>query len=703
MNSNIIEYAGFENLVCPYCHNQLILQKEKLVCNSCKREYPIIEGIPNFCQKDEYWCNVGRETMWKLNARARESGDWLAAAKELIPDYLSHIEPFDRADAQFLLPITSNSSILDAGSMWGGFTIPVAQYCGAIFAVDKTIETLTFLKIRAEQMGLGNIHVVASPLRNLPFSNDYFDMVILNGVLEWVAFNQEVVLEKHWGKKRTDSATYSKNPRQVQIEVLRELRRVIKPGGHLYLAIENRIGYQYLAGYPDDHMNIRFVPFLPRFIANTITKWKLNCEYRTYIYSLPGYRSLLRDSGFQDMEFYGAFPHYIAPSDIIPLTLIKYWKKPILPVNSQLTRYYKKIAAKMFPKGLLKYVSPSFIIIAKKAGGQEQEARIIQLFRKAGLLTDSANIKIVKQGGRPGNYHTANFFIYIAENDLKPAYFCKICRDKRYFDILENEANNLKFIDQFLTDTELNASIPKLLYFGTIEGITMLVTQFIEGEAPDVAVDNITSKNNLKKLDKSIQLGIGFLVKFQKYTRVRDVKAAPYLLSVIEKQKGILKENGKLTKEVDIYIKRLIEEIKTFEELRMPICAVHGDYDLCNLLVDRNKLCIVDFEHFEQEGLPFFDLSNLLFNPILMSHNKLDEGNSLSLFIDKYNIKNYLNKWLEVYAMLSGMPLKVLKILPQIAALEQQTKVYPYYRDPYTYPMYPRKAFNELLSLDIEI
>ena len=701
MNQDRVKDMSFSDLICPYCNGQLFLREEILLCQSCNKGYPIIDGIPNFCQKDEYWCNVSREKMQELNTKARKSGDWLKTAKELIPDYLDAIEPFDRADAQFLWPTTNKSRILDAGSMWGGLTIPVAQHCGEVFALDKTIETLTFLKIRAEQMGLSNIHVVASTLGNLPFPGGYFDMVILSGVLEWVAFEQEVVLEVHWGKRRGDSATYSKNPRQVQVEALREIQRVLKPGGHLHLAIENRVGYQYLAGVPDDHVNIRYVPFLPRFLANAITKWKLNCEYRTYIYSLPGYRSLLKDGGFQNMEFYGVFPHYILPSEIVPVNLVKYWKKIVLPIDSPTAPFYLRTAAKILPGGLVKYFSPSFIAIARTAGGEEQnEARIIQLFRKASLLPDSAPsyIKLVKCKGRPGNYHTANFLVY-DKGEAKPVYFCKICRNNKYPDILEDEANNLRIANKLLGDTELNSSIPRLLYFGTIDNITFLVTQFLEGQPSGFNPGRSLSKNNLRKLDESIQLGIRFLVKFQKYTRVRDVEAAPYLLSVIEKQREILNNQGKLTKEVDSYIEELLEEVKTLRGLSIPICAVQGDYDLGNLLIHKNRVSIVDFEHFETEGLPFFDLANLIFNPIIMSYNNLKMDIPLLSFIDKNNLKGYIHKWLNLYAELSGPPMALLRYFVQIAALEQQTKEYPYYRDPNTYPMYPEKAFNELLSL----
>lgn len=697
--------TNFHDLICPYCHGGLSLQEKTLLCQSCNKEYPIIDGIPNFCQKNEYWCNVSREKMQELNAKARESGDWLKTAKELIPDYLGAIEPFDRADAQFLWPTTGESRILDAGSMWGGLTIPVAQYCGEIFALDKTIETLEFLKIRAGKMGFRNIRVVASTIKNLPFPDDYFDLVILNGVLEWVAFEQDVVLEVHWGKRRSDSAVSSKNPRQLQVEALREIQRVLKPGGHLHLAIENRIDYHYLAGAPDGHVNIKYVPFLPRFMANAITKWKLNCEYRTYIYSLMGYRSLLKDSGFQEVEFYGAFPHYILPSEIIPLNLIKYWKNTILPIERPTVPVYLKMAAKIFPRSLLKYVSPSFIMIAKTKGGEQNETRIVQLFRKVGLLQDSASadIRVVKTKGRHGSYHAANFFIY-DKDELKPAYFCKICRDNKYLDILEDEARNLKIVNKLLEDTELNSSIPKLLYFGTIDNITFLVTQFLEGKPSGFNPSVDLTKDNLKKLDESIQLGIRFLVKFQKYTQIRKVEAAPYLQTAIEKQKEILNSKDKLTEEVNSHIKRLTEEIKRLEGLSIPICAVHGDYDFYyNILFNRNEVNVVDFEHFEPEGLPFLDLATLIVNQILINYETLKIDVPLTSFIDKNNLMAYIHKWLYLYSELSGISIDLLQFLVQIATLEQQTKEYPYYRDPNTYPMYPEKAFTKLLSLKVEL
>jgi SAM-dependent methyltransferase len=703
MKLETIEDLSFADLICPLCHGELFSYENALSCRSCGKEYPVVDGIPSFCQKEEYWCNVRRETMQELNTRARESGDWLKAAWELIPQYVEHIEPFDRADAQYLWPVNGKSRVLDAGSMWGGLSIPVAQHCGEVFAVDKTVETLAFLKIRAEQMGFRNVHTIASPVQRLPFPDGYFDLVILSGVLEWVAFDQDVVLEIHWGKRRQDSAVYSKNPRQVQVEVLRETQRVLKQGGYLYLAIENSIGYPYLAGVPDEHVNIRYVSFLPRFLASIITRWKLNCDYRTYTYSSRGYRSILRDGGFKDIEYYGAFSHYIQPSMIIPAGLIRHWKETALPVSN--ATCYQKLAVKMFPAGLLKYSSPSFVIIARTPGGEEpQEARIVQILRKTGLLAGSepSDIKVVKSGGRAGSYHAANFLIY-DNNDAKPAYFCKVCRNNRYADILENEASNLKTANGLLMNTELSSSIPRLLYSGNIDNISILVTQFIEGAPSKFNPNNGFTTANLKRLDKTIQPAIRFLAKLQRYTQVREVEAALYLLSVIETQRETLQEKGHLTGEVESRIRDLMQAIERLGGLRIPVCAIHGDYDLCNLLLSGDKVSVVDFEHFENEGLPFFDLTNLIFSPIILSHNELKTGDSLSVSIARYNLGSYISRWLALYQRLSGLPSQLLELIGPLGVLEQNTKEYPYYRKPWTYPMWGETMLNELLSQRIEL
>ncbi len=689
-----------DNLVCPKCQSHLIEDDNKLICKSCGQSYPSVKSIVDFREKDAYWCNVSREKMEQLNSLARTSGDWLEAAEKVVPQYANHFKPFYRADCQFLWPTTKDSKILDAGSMWGGITIPAAQFHAEVYAVDQTVETLEFLNIRAEQMGFDNIYTVASGLRKLPFPDDFFDLVVLNGVLEWVAFQQEVVLEKHWkkfgrGLRPEDSVRYTEDPTTMQLQVLQEMQRVLKPGGCLHLAIENRIGYIYLAGWPDDHMNVPFICFMPRFIANAVTKLFLKCPYRTYVYTIPGYKSLLRHSGFGHSEFYGAFSHYIRPLEIVPLDLIRKLKYKIVSTKSGI---HKKLI-RFVPAFLLKWLAPSIIAIAvKDSGPVNNKPRLIQLLEKAGLLTNGfSGTKIVKCNSRLGNGQTVNYMVYEGIAD-KPKYFCKVCRSIKDTDILKTEARNLKTIADKLKGSKLNSNIPKLLYFGTIDNITFMVTEFLDGKTYPAKNVKIKGRFLLRKFDKRVIPAIELLAKFQKLTHIKDVKVDPYLIDVIESQEAKLNDKGQLGEDLQRNINRAIEQIKELGNITIPQCAVHGDYDLCNLLFNNGEIALLDFEHFLTEGLPFFDLANLIFNLLLITYGHTGKNMPLSEINSKYKVNRYIYEWLKLYSELSGTPIAILKLIGPIAALEQRTIEYPHYRDPNTYPMFRKPIFEDLIT-----
>ena len=160
-----------------------------------------------------------------------------------------------------------------------------------------------------------------------------------------------------------------KNPRDVQLLVLRNVVKKLAPGGALWLAIENRWGYHYFLGTPDDHTKIWGTNLFPRFLANAVTKKKTGRDYRAYTHGLGGYRKLLRAAGFADVEFYATVPTYRNPRELLPLdgaTVFDYYCERF-PATS-LARRLKIAAAKAaFRSGLLPRVMPHFGIVARKA------------------------------------------------------------------------------------------------------------------------------------------------------------------------------------------------------------------------------------------------------------------------------------------------------------------------------------------------
>ncbi len=720
-----------KNFCCPECHAGLTEEDNVLFCASCNKRYKIANGIPDFREKDEYWCNVSREKMKELNNLARESKDWLSAAKRILHKYLSNFILFDRADCQFLWPAAEDSKILDAGSMWGGIAIPAAQYHGQVYAIDKTMETLEFLDIRSEQMGFNNIRCAAASVRNLPFPDNFFDVAVLNGVLEWVPLEEDIVLESQWQKTGRglvikNGKKYPKTPGEMQVEALREIRRVLKPGGALYLAIENRVGYIYFAGWPDEHMNIPFICFLPRFLANFITKIFLKTEYRTYLYSIPGCRSLLKKGGFSRTKFYGAFHHYINPTEVIPFELISSLRKRISARGRWQLKMLSRIAASgIIPSSLLKYLSPSIICLALKGQKADHEPRIKQLFRQAGLISGPCpDFEAVKWVSRDGNAWV-NYLVYDGSSKV-PAYFCKICREKKLADLLRAEAENLKMAAGFFEGRDSASKIYPPAYSGQIGGVEFLVTRYFPGIPADKslwsdfkiispkylnikseflgrllhALNKYATSRWLDKISPVMEKSICFLNDFQK-TTIQGRADARYVSGAISGWTGKLKEKDLLDARGLATASEVQEKIGALNGILAPLCMQHGDYDLCNMLSDGGKINVIDFEHSEKTGLPFFDLANLLFNPLLTQWKEIGNGANLKEFAEAHGWSPKIRGWLKYYSEISGVRADILNFLPSLAALEQNCKEYPSSRNAASYPMYGKDSLKQMLEWQI--
>lgn len=710
-----------KSTICPHCHSQLIEENNKLICSQCNKIYPIKCDIPDFRDKDNYWCNVDREKMQHLNRRARETGDWLNSAKEIIPEYSEHFTHFYRADCQFLWPANKDSIILDAGSMWGGLTIPAAQFHRDIYAIDKTIETLEFLKIRAEQMGLKNIHTLAAPVKSLPFADNLFDLVILNGVLEWVGLEEDTILEQHWKGKRTEEQAYFQTPEEMQIDVLKEMRRVLKPNGYLYIAMENRYGIQYFLTYPDDHNNIRFVTFLPRYFANKISKIMKKGEYRTYIYSPVQLVDLLRRSGFNVDLMYGVSPHYIHINKAFPLNLAGHFRDEIR-VDGVIPKILHGIVRAFVPKFIAPHIVPSLAFICRKNSGNGLIPRIMKILEEAKVIEENGRYHFVISNNRFENFNSTNVIMYDGNN---PLYFCKIARDLKNTG-LQIEAENMKLISSKISILKgSNIQIPELIYAGIVDGINISVVTYLNAKNVDLTMhyrmnsrfDRIGITNRflrrnigfieeklfLRKIDDKIGHAIDSLVEFQKITsksRLTVLDIVDNLINMyLEKSTENLSD-----KSIQNFL-ILKEKAKSIPDIKVSTCSVHGDYDFDNILFfSGGGIGLIDFEHFEENGSPFFDLATLIFNPLIVKwKSSYLRRESFDSYLNNFGAKKYIAKWFRFYCDKKDMPYSLIPLIPFIAVIEQNLKTYPPSRDSNTYPMYGENILNEMFLLKINV
>lgn len=247
--------------------------------------------------------------------------------------------------------LNSNAIVLDYGCGWGNIAKFMSRFVKEVYAMDMTYESLLFCKRTAEKSNIKYIHGGDGDF--LPFPENSFDLVFLNGVLEW--------LPDYKLKGRPD---------EVQINFLKNVNKILKPGGQIIIGIENRIGWVYFNGIRDEHTGLLFSTLMPRSLADIYSKYKRNRHYRTYTYSYFGYKKLLKKAGFSNCDISIASPNYREISDIAN-------KKFLSSLGSESEREtpcsFRSKVKKILVRHIPCYFAHSFLIRADKKTGSMLE------------------------------------------------------------------------------------------------------------------------------------------------------------------------------------------------------------------------------------------------------------------------------------------------------------------------------------------
>lgn len=348
---------------CPACGGTVQETGSVYNCVGCEKNYPIIDGVPRFLDRSIYWGELDETEMNNLvDTAARTS--WREAIEYLYqpnPGLHQYIADGGRARWRLVMDIDENSRVLDLGAGYGSLSIPMAKVAGQVVAVDSVPQRNKFLQIRAAQEGLDNVVVVNGDVIRPPLAPGQFDIVILNGMLEWVAVAE------------TEGTPYD-----VQLRFLRKVHSLLREGGKVYIGIENRFGlWAWMGGR--DHSGLKYTSIMPKFVANWVVRAKAKREsfrtdlskdsYRTYIYSSYGFRKLLRKAGFVDIEIYTPYPTYNCVNCFLSIddpTPYRYFIRTQFRAASLKSKLLRSVLLALIPLGVQKVWSSSYGIVGRK-------------------------------------------------------------------------------------------------------------------------------------------------------------------------------------------------------------------------------------------------------------------------------------------------------------------------------------------------
>ena len=249
-----------------------------------------------FDEETGLWCKPGYQSIGysdgddtedRLLSILRQCPD-VSSGSKMLPEHITdwpteyHFSP---ARHNLLRPfsIGSGDSVLELGCGCGAISRYLGETGARVVAVEGSRQRA---RISAERCrDLSNVLIACDNISGFDTS-ERFDIITLIGVLEY--------------------APLFINGSNPQVELLRHARTMLKEYGVVLLAIENQLGLKYLNGRSEDHTGIPFFGVHGLYSDSTpVTCGKNELE------------SILRQAGFEHIDFHYPFPDYKLPNVIL--------------------------------------------------------------------------------------------------------------------------------------------------------------------------------------------------------------------------------------------------------------------------------------------------------------------------------------------------------------------------------------------------
>jgi SAM-dependent methyltransferase len=266
---------------------------------------PATDNVPVFLRFRPIEDEATRQRLDTLNSRALRIG-WRAALEQTLGDdqaLMRYVSDPTRSRFLDLLPLAADRDVLEIGPGLGQFTALLAGKARTVSALEIVEGQARFVAARCAEDGLGNVRVACGGDDcTLPYASAGFDVVILSLVLEWCG-------------GRNESAGHE----AMQMRLLGEIARVLRPGGTAYVSTKNRFALRYLLGGRDEHVyGMRFGNALPRWAMRLALRLRGRSAPQGLLHSHRRLSVMLEAAGLWPLTSYWLTPEMRFPTAFIP-------------------------------------------------------------------------------------------------------------------------------------------------------------------------------------------------------------------------------------------------------------------------------------------------------------------------------------------------------------------------------------------------
>ena len=232
-----------------------------------------------------FWGVLHKEELISLNQYISKVGFEKAIGNHNFTSRFDYaLDPHRANSIKFLFPDKIPYTVLEIGCGYGSLTVELSKKFDHVDAIDAVNQSLIFTEHRLNFEKCLNVKLHQTGVfedKNFlsSFENDKYDLIIVNGVLEWVG-----------------SGLSEGDPVRFQKQFLAECNRKLKLNGLMYLAIENRFYPGWIRR--DPHSKLPLTAIAPRSLANLISLIMTRNPYRTYIHGFRSLSKIMRISGF---------------------------------------------------------------------------------------------------------------------------------------------------------------------------------------------------------------------------------------------------------------------------------------------------------------------------------------------------------------------------------------------------------------------